>query len=365
MSLDIDQWRTFFAERTKGHSDLVAGYIRYLERCAADGLPPIFEERHLARLIGVAYRDLAFFLTAAPGRYRTFRMPKRRGGIREISVPAPLLLAMQRWILHNILYKMPMSDVAHGGMPGRSIISNASVHLGAEAVLRIDLKNFFDTVQLPLGVRIFEAAGYPPRVSRTLALLCFEKGRLPQGAATSPALANLAAISLDKRLTGLALKYKLNYTRYVDDLTFSGASIGMGFIAAVEEIISDCGFVINQEKTQLARGRSPKFVTGLSVGGSSLRVPRSFRRDLKNEAFQILKRGVQAHLIATDENDPLILERVLGKLAFWLQAEPESIAGKKYFEAISAYRKTLTTDVRLPEARRIAPLEGELRHMSE
>jgi len=352
MSELIEQWRAFFEAHSKRDSDLVRGYLAFLSKCAERDLPAVFEERHLSRLIGVDYREMVFYLSSAPARYRQFRIPKRLGGSREINVPAPLLLAIQQWILKNILYKLPMSEVAHGGIPGRSIFSNAAPHLGARSLLKMDLKDFFDTVRLPKGIRIFEAAGYSPHLSRSLALLCFESGRLPQGAATSSVLANLAAISMDYRLSALAKKYGLNYSRYVDDLTFSGRSIGPRFTLLVQKVVDDSGFIINRDKTRLMRGPSPKFVTGLSVGGDRLRVPRVFKREVKNNAFQLARRGVESHLNATESHDPLILEKVMGQLAFWLQAEPDSKSAKQLFEALLTYRRSMVTSVNLPNPKR-------------
>lgn len=357
MSEPVEHWRAFFQQHVKKNSDLVHGYLSFIEQCAKRDLPPIFEERHLSHLIGVDYRDMAFYFTSLPGRYRQFRIPKRLGGFREINVPSPMLLAIQQWILRNLLYKLPMSDVAHGGIPGRSIISNASSHLGARCVLKMDLKNFFDTVLLPRGIGIFEAAGYSPRLSKSLALLCFEGGRLPQGAATSPALANLAAISLDGRLSALAKKFGLNYTRYVDDLTFSGRSIGTRFSAIVQKIVEDAGYFVNSDKTRLMRGLSPKFVTGLAVGGDRLRVPRAFKREVRNKAFQLVKRGVEQHLDATQSNDPLVLEKVTGQLAFWLHVEPDSKSAQQLFDDLTDYRRRLVTSMKLPDPRRIVTIE--------
>ncbi len=357
MSETVEQWRAFFREHIERDSDLTRGYLAFIDQCTLRDLPVIFEERHLSRLIGVDYKDMAFYFTSAAGRYRQFHIPKRLGGRREINVPSPLLLAIQQWILKNVLYKLPFSDAAHGGVPGRSIISNASLHLGARSVLKMDLQRFFDTVLLPRGVAIFEAAGYSPHLSRSLALLCFESGRLPQGGATSPALANLAAISLDGRLDALAKKFGLTYSRYVDDMTFSGRSIGVRFTKIVAEIVDNAGFVINPEKTHLMRGSSPKFVTGLAVGGDRLRVPRRFKRDVRNRAFQLLKRGVELHLDAMKSSDPLVLERLTGQLAFWLQAEPDSKVARQLFDDLTQYRGRLTTSVKLPDARRIAPID--------
>ncbi|WP_231420639.1 reverse transcriptase family protein [Sphingomonas sp. Leaf205] len=357
MSDTAEQWRAFFQEHVKQDTALVRGYLAFIDQCIVRNLPIIFEERHLSRLIGVDYRDMAFYFTSSGGRYRQFRIPKRLGGTREINVPSPLLLAIQQWILRNVLYKLPITDAAHGGVPGRSIITNAGGHLGARSVLKMDLRGFFDTILLPRGVAIFESAGYSPHLSRSLALLCFEGGRLPQGAATSPALANLAAVALDGRLEALAQKFGLIYSRYVDDLTFSGHSIGVRFSAIVQDIVEDTGFVVNSDKTRLMRGQSPKFVTGLAVGGGRLRVPRAFKRDVRNRAFQLAKRGVERHLEATESSDPLVLEQVTGQLAFWLQVEPESKTARQLFDALTEYRRGMTTSVKLPDPRRVASID--------
>lgn len=352
MTLDIDQWSAFFRERVNHSSDLVKGYLNYLSVCLESKLPPIFEERHLSLLVGVPYSELGFYLSGSDKRYRKFLIPKRQGGNRVISVPLPGLLYIQKWILHNVLYKTQVSEYAHGGVPGRSIFTNAREHLSAKSLLRVDLKSFFDTIQIGFGIRFFESIGYSPHVSRSLALLCFNCGRLPQGAATSSAFANIAALSLDKRLSSLARKFDLTYTRYVDDLTFSGDFIGVKFIQSVYLIVEQCQFVVNKEKTQLARGCSPKFVTGLSVGGQQLRAPRIFKRELKNEAFRILKGGISDYMVTSEDNDPLVLERILGKLAFWIQAEPNCQTALRLFNSVLEYSRKHTTDIALPASNR-------------
>lgn len=158
------------------------------------------------------------------------------------------------------------------------------------------------------------------------------------------------------------MQFGLKYTRYVDDLTFSGRSIGTRFSAIVQSIVEDAGFIVNSDKTRLMRGLSPKFVTGLAVGGDRLRVPRAFKRELRNKAFQLGKRGVEQHLEATQTSDPLVLEKVTGQLAFWLQVEPDSTMARQLFDALTDYRRSLITSVKLPDPRRITfeELDGRL-----
>src|SRR5262249_29867281 len=150
------------------------------------------------------------------------------------------LASAQKWILRNIVEKLPVDEPAHGFVPGRSILTNAQPHAGKAFVVNLDLRDFFPSIAFPRVRSVFQRAGYSPAVATILALLCTECPRkvvtydgatyhvatsprgLPQGACTSPSLSNLVARRLDRRLSGLARRMGLTYTRYADDLTFSG-----------------------------------------------------------------------------------------------------------------------------------------------
>lgn len=357
MAIDLEAWAALFQSNEQSDPDLIAGYLEFLKRCEALGIPPIFEDRHLAALIGVPFIELVNLRLGSVPRYRTFSIPKRSGGHREIKSPYPLLLVVQQWLLKEIFYKIAFPPHAHGGVPGRSTITNARVHLGAACVLRMDLKGFFDNIHRNVGARIFLEYGYPPSVAGTLSSLCFDDNRLPQGAATSSAISNLVAAQLDNRLSSLAEKFNLRYTRYVDDITFSGDFIGVRFSDIAADIVTQAGFIVNPDKTILARGASPKIVTGLSVGGSHLRVPRSFRRTVKNQAFQLLKRGAERHALDGDVSGPLFVEVTLGRLAYWRQVEPDSQTAISLFSQVDHYRRTLLAEgTALPDALRVVPI---------
>jgi len=275
--------------------------------------------------------------------YRSFLIPKRSGGQREIAAPIPLLLHCQRWILERVLSRSRIHDAAHGGVHNRSALTNARIHAGAAAILKLDIKDFFPSVSTGRGVGVFRRLGYPANVATTLALLCFCKGKLPQGGACSTAIANSILFRLDSRLSKLGEKLGLSYTRYVDDLTFSGAYIGVGFQDIVKEIVISEGFEINEDKTRLMRNASPKFVTGISLSSGAPRVPRKFRRSTRNEAFQILKRGIECHMDHTGRYDPLVLERVMGRLSYWRMVEPECELAERLLNSIVEYAKSLTS----------------------
>jgi RNA-directed DNA polymerase len=225
--------------------------------------------------------------TAADERLRhyRYRWVARRGGVpRPIEQPKERLKELQRWILRDILDAIPPHESAHGFTPGRSARTHAAAHVGAPAVLRFDLEDFFASIEARRVYGIFRSAGYPETVAYKLTGFCtnvvpLDKweaqpvprglplvdayarlGRrlatphLPQGAPTSPALANLCAYRLDLRLSGLARRLDARYTRYADDLVFSGGVTLLRDWLRIERVVSeiarDEGFFLNPLKSR-------------------------------------------------------------------------------------------------------------------
>jgi hypothetical protein len=225
-------------------------------------------------------------------------------------MPVRELKEAQRIVLREILGLVPVHGAAHGFTVGRSVVTNAAAHCGKAVVLRLDVADFFTSVTAARVFRIFRSLGYPTSVSRMLMGLCttsipaevwdgrrgarlgadFERGQrlrtrhLPQGAPTSPALANLAAGRLDRRLTGLAKAMGATYTRYADDLAFSGgvelAHGRMRLEALVGAIAREEGFVLNHRKTRMMRRGVRQVVAGVVVNE---------RPNVRREAFDELK----------------------------------------------------------------------------
>jgi hypothetical protein len=223
--------------------------------------------------------------------YRYLTVPRRGPVPRVIEAPKLRLKEVQRWIAREVLSQVPSHPVAHGFVAGRSAVTHAELHTGQRAVLRIDLTDFFASVPAARIYRIWRTLGYERAVAHALTGLTtnvvpvvvwqrvaeatsprqlqprFHLGRqlatphLPQGAPTSPALANLAAFRLDRRLAGLAGASGLRYSRYADDLTFSGGARLIRrraeFEAVARVIIRDEGFQFNDLKAvaQAAGGR--------------------------------------------------------------------------------------------------------------
>jgi len=215
---------------------------------------------------------------------------KRNGKPRLLEAPKPRLKAIQRRILHEILAAIPVHRCAHGFVSGRSSLTGAQVHAAEAVVITLDLSQFFPTIGLPRIHGLFRSLGYPYDVARCLAGFCtiitpiaiiqrlqadsrsqslHGEPHLPQGAPTSPALANLLAWTLDRRLHGLARAAGANYTRYADDLAFSGdppfAKSLERFSKAVGTVVREEGFVLNPAKTRIMSQAKPQRVTGLMV----------------------------------------------------------------------------------------------------
>jgi RNA-directed DNA polymerase len=262
------------------------------ERLSAQKLPAIADAAALAAAMGVKIGELRFLAydrkVAKVDHYARFTIPKKTGGVREIAAPMPRLKRAQYWILVNILQPLEAHDAAHGFRAKRSILTNARPHAGRRVVVNIDLKDFFPTISYGRVKGFFVSLGYPEKVAAPLALICTDaerdkiqvdgqtwnvargERRLPQGAPTSPAIANLIANRLDKRMAGAARKRGFTYTRYADDMTFSGdAEPGSTDVSRLlwqlRKIAEDEGFTFNDQKTRIMGSGTRQDVTGLIV----------------------------------------------------------------------------------------------------
>ena len=272
-------------------------------------VPEIASTAELARFLDLSDGELEWLTDARSleRRVETERLRNYRYGTitrpgrpeRVIERPKQRLKDVQRRVLHEILDRIPAHDAAHGFTRGRSVRSHAGSHSGQFVVIRVDLRDFFASIQASRIYGIFRAAGYPESVAHTLTGLStnvipesfwhslshpadpraiaahHQLGRqlatphLPQGAPTSPALANLAAFNLDRRLAGLAQQLECAYTRYADDLTFSGPT-GLHRRAsllrrAVADIAREEGFVVNHSKSTLVTRAGRQKVCGAVV----------------------------------------------------------------------------------------------------
>ena len=330
----IIEWKKNF-EKSGILPDLIETYVSYITTLINNDVPIIFDFNHLCLLLGRNHEYLASVVNSNVSHYRIFNIPKRSGGLRSISAPYPALLDCQDWIYRNILIKVKIHPAAQGFTFKKSIITNAKIHLGYEHFLKIDLKDFFPSITKNQIITIFKSLGYTNKVSFFLASICCCGDVLPQGAPTSPMLSNIVAITLDKRLMSFAKKNNLRYTRYADDLAFSGKTIPVKFIDYITQIINSCKFTVNEKKTVLQQQKHKRIITGISIAEKEIKIPREYKRNLKQEIHYINKYGILSHIRKQKIKNPAYLLTILGKIRFWLAVEPTNSFAQKALTDLS------------------------------
>ena len=290
--------------------------LSYASRLIDNHVPVIFDYKHLSLLIGISTSNFGKMIFADKNFYSEVEIPKKSGGKRILHVPSLELKYIQRWILDNILKYMHVSSYAMGFCDKRSILDNAKLHLGQECILNMDLKDFFPSITFEKVFRVFAYYGYTKEVSYILTKICTYDGRLPQGSPASPCLSNIICLKLDARLSKLADTYKAKYSRYADDITFSGNS-GINNIKHIaQEIIEDEGFQLNNKKTRIAYKYQRQEVTGLIVNGDRVRVNKQYKRIIYQEIYYCIKYGLHNHMIKINCEKAFYKEHLYGKAYF-------------------------------------------------
>lgn len=316
-------WTAYYQSRSVS-PEFVKKCLNYAKPLFKQDMPVIFDFQHLCLLLGLDGEYLQSVIYGSKSHYREFAIRKRSGGVRILSAPHYTLKYVQRWIYDNILSKVKVNYCAHGFRPKKSIVTNAKIHVENKFLLKLDLKDFFPSISINQVINVFKDLGYSNHVSFFLSAICCVEEHLPQGAPTSPALSNIIARHLDNRLLGLAKKMGYRYTRYADDLAFSGESIKPDFTKYVAKIIIECGFDINVAKIKLYKGNGAKILTGVSLANGKIRVPRDYRRNLKQELYFIQQYGMGEHMRRKKIKNPHYLESIIGKTEFLLMLEPDN-----------------------------------------
>ncbi|MDQ1925036.1 reverse transcriptase family protein [Massilia pseudoviolaceinigra] len=285
-------------------------------KLAGLAMPVLHKADELAQAMGITLSELRFLAferrVSRISHYRRFAMPKKTGGERIISAPMPRLKRAQYWVLDNVLARAPLHQAAHGFVPGRSIVSNAAPHVGQAVVINLDLKDFFPSIGMPRIKGVFAQLGYSEQLATILALLCTEAPTdevridgetffvahgpraLPQGAPSSPALTNILCRRLDARLQACAATLGFKYTRYADDLTFSGDAdarkLAGKLLWRAKQIVIDEGFTPHPDKQHVMHDAQRQMVTGIVVNRKPSLERETLRR-FRATLFQLEKDG--------------------------------------------------------------------------
>ena len=293
----------------KGYSNLLAKKETNVQKLKENQMPVIETDRELANLLQIEYstlRSLVYHRDVITfDNYYRFEIPKKSGGTRHIAAPKTQLKAAQRQVLEQILQKAEVSDLSHGFLKARSILTSAKTHhTSPDLLINIDLENFFPTITFERVRGLYQSFGYSGYIASLLAMLCTYcermpleiKGEtkyikiservLPQGSPASPLITNIICRNMDKRIDGLCKKLGLTYTRYADDMSFSymgdteNLAIG-SFLNSINKIIESEGFHMKKEKTHILRKNNRQYLTGIVINNEEIGVPKKWVKILK------------------------------------------------------------------------------------
>lgn len=279
----------------------------------------------LVRDLGFSAHTLYYLSNNVDRHYHKVEIPKDNGDKRILHVPDSLLKSVQKRINEVLLPLMDVSQYAKAYRPGTSTVANVAPHCGREKILKMDIRKFFDHITYPqVREKIFPESIYSRNNSILLSMLCTYRDCLPQGAPTSPAISNIIMKDFDDALGEWCRDRKIRYTRYCDDLTFSGHFDAREVREHVRMQLRQMGFFVNDRKTVVAGQGQRMQVTGLTVN-ERIAVPRSYRRRLRQQLYYCRKYGLDSHMerarITLSGSE--YLRSLLGKVNYVLSVTPD------------------------------------------
>jgi RNA-directed DNA polymerase len=325
--MEFTQYKNSFTKEAQnlGYTEQTIKHcLNYAAVLFSNHVPIIYNTSHLSGLVGYKKEYLKKAILYPNSFYRDFQILKKNGNKRQISEPLPSLKEIQLWILKNILYKVPVSPFAKAYKPNISLIENLKFHKNQPKVFTLDLENFFPSIKIQAIEKIFIGLGYSRLVSKMLSKLCTREGVLPQGAPTSPYLSNLIFKNADAEIANFCKQREIRYTRYADDLSFSGDFDENELLTKITEIIENLNLKINPDKTKLMTPNNRQTVTGIVVNEKP-QVVFHKRNELRQAMYYIKKFGFDEHREYKEINQANYLEHLLGKIDFVLQINPKDL----------------------------------------
>ena len=264
--------------------------------------------------------------------YRTVKIPKANGEFRELNVPDDLLMSIQRAINNKLLCLEEVSSYAMAYRPGTSIKTNATPHVNKPVVLKMDIRHFFDHLIFPLiKEKAFPDIRYSEQNRILLTSLCTYKDALPQGAPTSPAISNIIMQEFDDIVGAWCEERNIAYTRYCDDMTFSGDFDSKPVISLVRKELQKMGLYLNEKKTTIVRKGQKQSVTSLIVN-EKISVSSDYKKRIRQEMFYCMKYGITDHLtkIKCTYTKDAYVAKLLGRINYVISIEPDNLQMRKY-----------------------------------
>ena len=271
--------------------------------------------------LGISAKTLYAVSNNLSKHYRKAKLPQKSGGFRNLSVPDEVLKSIQKQIAEVLLIHSPTSRYAKAYRFGSSTLRNAKHHVGKQVVLKLDILHFFDSIRYStVKDKVFPEEIYAEPLRILLTMLCYHKDALPQGAPSSPAITNIILYEFDEQLGQWCREHGIAYTRYCDDMTFSGDFEPSEVIRYVRLELKKMGFLLNEQKTRIQRPGQQQTVTGIVVN-EKLSIPADYRRKLRQELYYCRKFGILEHMqkIGLEIPEDTYRMQLLGKVNYVLQ----------------------------------------------
>ena len=274
--------------------------------------------------------------------YHRVDIPKADGGKRTLNVPDLYLKSIQKSIVRNLLIYEEISPYATAYYTGGSTRKNAEPHIGATVILKMDIKKFFDHITFPMVKnKVFTADKYSEANRVLLSVLCIYNECTPQGAPTSPFVSNIIMRDFDNRVGAWCKDRGIQYTRYCDDMTFSGDFEPSEVKEYVTREIRREGFFVNNKKTVAVKDGRRKEITGIVVNEKAA-VPNTYKKKLRQEIYYCRKYGIESHIATKeiDESTEQYLRKLLGRANYILSVEKDNGEVREYKEWLVNWIKT-------------------------
>lgn len=341
--MDFKEYRDAYtkASQTIGiPAEKLQELLKYAETLYNNSIPIIYDQRHFSKLVGYDYKYILSITNQSSSFYKEYSIPKRNGGKRVIHEPYPSLKEIQSWILKNILINSCskfVSPVAKAYMRQQSVRDNARFHKGQKILLCLDLQDFFGSIPYIQVYNAFKQMGYNNSVATMLGNLCTLNDSLPQGAPTSPMLSNIVFKYYDDKIFEYCKNLNIRYTRYADDLTFSGDFNPGKVISYIKRLLSKSCFKLNEDKTKITSQSRRQEVTGIVVN-KIIQTSRTYRNQIRQEVYYIVKYGLEGHLskILWKQSPIDYLHHLLGKINFTLMVNKQDSEMQKYYNYIKS-----------------------------
>ena len=264
--------------------------------------------------------------------YEEIIIHKKTGGLRFLNAPSKTLKSIQKRILKNVLEEKKTSNYSYAYIKGYSIIDNAKPHVNKSKIVKLDIKDFFDNINFNMVYNTcFNETLYPKKLGMLFTNLCTYNNSLPQGAPTSGYISNIVLRGFDEKIGLFCKNNDIEYTRYSDDMTFSGDFNTRKLIKKVNELLYEEGFCLNKKKIVVVNKKTRQQVTGIIVN-EKLSIRKSYKKKIRQEVYYINKYGLESHLIKRKLKleEKGYLNKLLGKINFVLQVEKNNIEFEKY-----------------------------------